>query len=407
MSVTVELLGGRGEDLWPPPGRCFAVGPGHTFESLAGAINSAFARWDLAHLSLFTLADGRVVTDDETGDELAAGIGGPLVTALPLDTRVRDVVERGEEFQYTFDLGDGWTHRCAVADDPVDPIDVLGTRPHAPLAYWGWGAIPDQYGRRYEDDDGEGRVPRRPAQPHPMLRGAWPAAGAVREVDLREVRAAVATGDPDRFLDALAGAQVDDVLQQVSAGLLLALRERRDRAGTVALSIANRLSMREWPGDRELVDDLVADLRQEASPRRAVPIDLEELVDLLHGDPGEGTGVYVDLRTGEVMDGQMTDPMVVGEDEAVDVEQEPDRWLWLEKGDHGDGWQDMVDFAAHQVDQDLRARLQEAAQGAGAFGRFRRAVADEQVADRWLAFSADRRWGRARVLLAQHGVRVG
>lgn len=27
LSVTVELLGGRGEELWPYPGRVFAVGP--------------------------------------------------------------------------------------------------------------------------------------------------------------------------------------------------------------------------------------------------------------------------------------------------------------------------------------------------------------------------------------------
>jgi hypothetical protein len=39
LSVTVELLGGRGEELWPWPGRIFAVGPSHTFMDLANAIN--------------------------------------------------------------------------------------------------------------------------------------------------------------------------------------------------------------------------------------------------------------------------------------------------------------------------------------------------------------------------------
>ncbi len=43
LSVTVELLGGRGEELWPWPGRVFAVGPSHTFNDLANAINDAFA----------------------------------------------------------------------------------------------------------------------------------------------------------------------------------------------------------------------------------------------------------------------------------------------------------------------------------------------------------------------------
>lgn len=58
LSVTVDLLGGAGHDLWPWPGRVMAVGPSHTFEQLAEAINDAFARWDRAHLSMFTLADG-------------------------------------------------------------------------------------------------------------------------------------------------------------------------------------------------------------------------------------------------------------------------------------------------------------------------------------------------------------
>ena len=45
LSVTVELLGGRSEELWPWPGRVFAVGPSHTFMDLAKAINDAFGRW--------------------------------------------------------------------------------------------------------------------------------------------------------------------------------------------------------------------------------------------------------------------------------------------------------------------------------------------------------------------------
>ena len=70
LSVTVELLGGRGEELWPWPGRVFAVGRSHTFMDLADAVNDAFARWDRAHLSVFTLADGRV---DRGSDQGAAG----------------------------------------------------------------------------------------------------------------------------------------------------------------------------------------------------------------------------------------------------------------------------------------------------------------------------------------------
>ena len=64
LSVTVELLGGRGEELWPWPGRTFAVGPSHTFRDLAEAVNDAFGRWDRCHRSMFTLANGDVVVDE-------------------------------------------------------------------------------------------------------------------------------------------------------------------------------------------------------------------------------------------------------------------------------------------------------------------------------------------------------
>lgn len=126
LSVTVELLGGRALNCGRGPGRVFAVGPSHTFLQFADAINDAFARWDRSHVSMFTLADGRTVTDDETGAELAASIGGPLT--VPIDmarVKVARLVEPGAEFQFTFDLGDGWTHRCVVEEEKVDPLEVL------------------------------------------------------------------------------------------------------------------------------------------------------------------------------------------------------------------------------------------------------------------------------------------
>ena len=121
VGITVELLGGRGEELWPLPGRVFAVGPSHTFDDLADAINTAFARWDRAHVSLFTLADGRVVADLDTGASLTASGGGPLIAALNItSTKVMRTVRLGEEFQFTFDLGDSWTHRCIVEDAKIE-----------------------------------------------------------------------------------------------------------------------------------------------------------------------------------------------------------------------------------------------------------------------------------------------
>ncbi|MFN8160707.1 MAG: hypothetical protein U0R52_06655 [Solirubrobacterales bacterium] len=59
LQIRVELVGGLGADLDPPPGRTMIVGPSHTFAQLADSINTAFARWDLSHLNEFRLADGR------------------------------------------------------------------------------------------------------------------------------------------------------------------------------------------------------------------------------------------------------------------------------------------------------------------------------------------------------------
>ncbi|OUS89628.1 UPF0158 family protein [Rhodococcus sp. NCIMB 12038] len=408
LSVTVELLGGRGEELWPWPGRVFAVGPSHTFLDLANAVNDAFARWDRSHLSMFTLADGRVVTDAETGAEMAGSLGGPITEPVDIETaKVARFLVPGAEFQFTFDLGDDWTHRCVVGDDKVDPVEVLGIAPKKPLPYWGWGSIPDQYGRRWADDDGQSRAPSRPAHPHPMMLRAWPGLEQVAPLDLSELRGAIATGDAGRFLAAVRGRDVDDALQQVGAGIPMALEQRREQAESVALSVVNRLTWRAGAGDEVLAEDLLACLRSEPLAGRVVPVDLETLGSELEGDPGMSTGGYVDLRTGEVYDDSLTDPMMVGEDAAVDVEEEPDRWLRFDCTGSRDGWRDMAAFGERHRDAALRDRLLRAIEGKGAFHRFRDVVDQESLVEQWRTFSTDRQLGRAREFLADKGIRVG
>ncbi|QCU77153.1 hypothetical protein E7744_02160 [Citricoccus sp. SGAir0253] len=385
LSVTVELLGGAGQELWPWPGRMFAVGPGHTFGELAEAINDAFARWDRSHLSVFTLADGRVVTDEETGAELATVGAGPVL--VPLDmaaTKVARTLQPGAEFQFTFDLGDNWTHRCVLGEQKIDPLEMLGIRPAVPLPYFGWGAIPDQYGRRWAQDDGEGRVPRRPSQPHPMRLHAWPARTQLPALDLTAVRRAIARADADGFLAAVTGRDIDDALQQVGAGIPMALEHRRTEAEPVALSVINRLTSRGGSGDEILAEDLLAALRREPLAGPVLPVDLEMLATVLE-----------------------TDPAVVGQDAAIDVEEGPDRWLRLEPTGSREGWRDMAAFAARQHDHTLRARLEQAIQGHGAFARFRDLVYEEGLAEPWSVFSTDRQIGRARGVLADHDLRAG
>jgi hypothetical protein len=130
-------------DLEPPPGRILIVGPAHTFEQLAEAINQAFARWDLSHLHDFELSDGRRIgyPSDEFAPELAWEDHSKL--------KVTRELTPGEEFAFTFDFGDRWRHRCRVLAEKVDPRAEYGPGPlpRRPVPTWGWGWIPDQYGR--------------------------------------------------------------------------------------------------------------------------------------------------------------------------------------------------------------------------------------------------------------------
>lgn len=159
LSIQVELVSGRGEDLWPRPGRIFAAARTHTFAQLARAIDDAFARWDHAHLHLFTLADRRHVGQVRYWD------GEAPQDMLDSDATKLSRLGLGDQFAYVFDLGDDWAHLCTVAPQRIDPVEALGVLPATPMAYWGWGTMPDQYGRRWSGDDGESSPPARPVPP--------------------------------------------------------------------------------------------------------------------------------------------------------------------------------------------------------------------------------------------------
>lgn len=159
LSVRVELVSGRGEVCWPRPGRIFAAARSHSLGQLATAIDAAFARWDLAHLHVFTLADGSTVTDLDLWDgEEPEGSADSATTKLSR-------LSPGDQFAYVFDLGDDWAHLCTVGAQRIDPIAELGVLPDQPLPYWGWGELPDQYGRRWDSDDGESAPPKQPTRP--------------------------------------------------------------------------------------------------------------------------------------------------------------------------------------------------------------------------------------------------
>lgn len=167
LSIRVDLVEGRGERVWPRPGRIFAAARTHTFAQLAEAIDDAFARWDRSHLHDFTLADGTRLTTPHVDWQEAGPASDDRRTTLG---RLR----LGEQFVYVFDFGDDWTHLCTVGDERIDPLDELGMLPHGPLPCFGWGEIPDQYGRRWDGDDGESPRPGDPGLADlPPLRPWW------------------------------------------------------------------------------------------------------------------------------------------------------------------------------------------------------------------------------------------
>jgi len=157
LAITVELVhSSHTGDLWPRPGRVLIASRSATFEQLATAIDDAFARWDRNYLHEFTLTDGTVITPHRwwDGEEPDRSLDGAK-------TRLGRL-RLSEQFAYVFDLGDNWQHGCTVGPKLVDPLESLGTVPDGPLPCWGWGDVPDQYGRRWNGDDGSTPMPPAP-----------------------------------------------------------------------------------------------------------------------------------------------------------------------------------------------------------------------------------------------------
>jgi len=156
LSIRVELVEGRGQLFWPRPGRDFVVARTHSFGQLARAVDIAFARWDLAHMHMFTLFGGACISalNHWDGDE-------PEGTVDSGKTKFGKL-KPGDQFAYVFDFGDEWAHVCTVGAERVDPLELLGYVPDGPTPYWGWGVLPDQYGRGWDDD---GDVAPKPPKP--------------------------------------------------------------------------------------------------------------------------------------------------------------------------------------------------------------------------------------------------
>jgi hypothetical protein len=146
MTIRVVLAGQGEQELAQPPGRLLLVHADHSFSDLGEAIDVALARWDLTPLHQFEV-EGRVLVSPDAGDADPEAEQSDEVTVGEVGLRA------GARFTYVFDLGEAWTHECTVEDVGMDPFEVAGEEPELPLPVFGWGTIPDQYGRVTEDDE--------------------------------------------------------------------------------------------------------------------------------------------------------------------------------------------------------------------------------------------------------------
>jgi hypothetical protein len=205
---------------------------------------------------------------------------------------------------------------------------------------------------------------------------------------------------------ALSGGVPIHSLQLVGDGLVIALAAGVDGAVELSRDCAKALRERFWEGDEELAAELDRVLAGDPeSQLQPIPVDLEDLADVLEGELGGEPGA-VDLITGEVWPAPALDyAEETDQDDAPDLEDAA-RWLVVGPDGSSEGYRDMVDFIATVREPDVAGRLDAAIDGRGAFGRFRRALdAYPNIEDRWHRFSADRRRGRARTWLADQGYR--
>jgi hypothetical protein len=221
-----------------------------------------------------------------------------------------------------------------------------------------------------------------------------------------DLRSAIYRRDGEGVVRALRRRPPEDVLQVAGDGLLAALAMGIEEARELAERCVTLLRERWNSGDEELADEFEAALGRRPSPMlRPLPIDLEELSSMLEGDPTLGGG-RIDVQTGETWPSGTEDLWREKHGSEEDLDEESDRWLWVECLGSRDGYQDMEDFIATVANPQRGEMLEVAISGRGAFRRFKDVLARWPGAlDRWHLFSGERSRGRARAWLAEEGFR--
>ena len=195
-----------------------------------------------------------------------------------------------------------------------------------------------------------------------------------------------------------------DALQLLGDGLLAAVDQHVKGGREAASACAATLRQRGWDGDDLLADHLES--LGGAGPAltlKPLAVDLEELANILEGDPVHGGG-RIDRQTGEVWPQPAIDYAVEMGGEYQGESESSERWLRVECHGSVESYRDIEFFIGAVEDARKANRLAAAIHGRGAFRRFRDALDDwPEELDRWYAISEERQRGRARVWLAERG----
>ena len=216
-----------------------------------------------------------------------------------------------------------------------------------------------------------------------------------------ELRGAVYRGDAASLVGILKReVWPENALQLIGDGLLRVLPAPTEGIDEAAHRCVAALWDRGWEGDADLAAGLEAAFGSVPVPLlRPLPVDLEELAGVLEGDPVTGGG-RIDLRTGDVW----PQSAIEYAEETGDIDDDEQRWLWVECEGSRAGYRDMELFVASVEDSDQVNRLGVAIGGRGAFRRFKDQLSRwPELLERWYAFSEDRQRGRARAWLAAEG----
>ena len=182
------------------------------------------------------------------------------------------------------------------------------------------------------------------------------------------MRGAVYRGDAGSLVGILKReAWPENALQLIGDGLLGMFQAPTEGIDEAARRCVAALWDRGWEGDADLAAGLEAARGSGPVPLlRPLPVDLEELAGVLEGDPATGGG-RIDLRTGDVW----PQPAIEYAEETGDIDDDEQRWLWVECEGSRAGYRDMELFIAALDDTDQVDQLGIAIGGRGAFRRFK------------------------------------